>query len=68
MGDKMLGRWMARLVVTVGVGAMALGLSSVAAHASNLAQRPVLIQITDGSNVKVAPSAPVYVTEDFGWD
>ncbi|WP_344615969.1 hypothetical protein [Dactylosporangium salmoneum] len=69
MGDKMFGRWIARLVVTVGASAVALGLSSAVAHASDQRQLAVHMQLVSESCAAVAPAAPpMYVTEDFAWD
>ncbi|WP_432831972.1 hypothetical protein [Dactylosporangium sp. CA-092794] len=74
MRDKMLGRWMVRLAVTAGVGAFALGVSSIAAHASDLSQRAVQASqaraLTLIGSAQLAKAAPdqIYVTEDYAWD
>ncbi|MFB9184344.1 hypothetical protein ACFFX1_39980 [Dactylosporangium sucinum] len=73
MRDKMLGRWMFRLAVTIGAGSVALGLPAAAAHADDLRNSgrvaiPGAVQIV-GTPIVVRPVSPgdIAVTEDFGW-
>ncbi|MEU7868017.1 hypothetical protein [Dactylosporangium sp. NPDC049140] len=69
MRDKTLGRWIMRLVVTLGAGSLALGLSTAAAHADastfgRTNPRPSLI-----GTAQLAPAGEqIFVTEDFTWD
>lgn len=74
MRDKMLGRWMVRLVVTAGVGVVALGLSPAAVHASGLPQRTLQVSAakaltsTSASQDSPVASDPVFVVQDYTWD
>ena len=74
MRDKMLGRWMARLVVTAGAGVIALGISPIAAHAGVVSPSAVFapqirtITLIGSAGLVKAQPEPIFVTEDFGWD
>jgi len=73
MRETTLGLWMARLAITIGAGAVALGLSTVAAqasvssHASGLAARPGSVQLVGSAVAVSAQPAPIRVTDDFDW-
>lgn len=73
MRDRMLGRWIARLVVTVGASAAALGISSVAAHASDYSPQVANVVVSHvgstvtSSGVDQIPSEPIFVALDYGW-
>ncbi|GAA0717850.1 hypothetical protein Drose_34270 [Dactylosporangium roseum] len=71
MRDKMLGRWMFRLAVTMGVSTAALGVSALSAHAADVS--PARFTAIPGA-VKIIGGTPIgqqdhlYVTEDYSWD
>jgi hypothetical protein len=73
MRDNMFGRWVVRLAVTFGAGAVALGAASVAANASDLQYRAGVVSQSGAASLisVVSPSVSagesVYITEDFGW-
>jgi hypothetical protein len=75
MRDKILGRWMVRWAVALGVGALVLGLP-MAARADDLFHRDVVItptqKLTPVGDVQPSaspsPSDSVYVTEDWSWN
>lgn len=72
MREKMLGRWMVRLAVTIGAGSVALGLSG-AAYAQDVSFGSGLASLSSSSTVvgvaQVAAAQPehIYITEDFVW-
>ena len=73
MRDKMLGRWMARLVVTAGAGVIALGLSPIAAQASVASPGAVFtpqvhfVSLLGSVGLPRVQPEPIFVNEDFGW-
>jgi serine acetyltransferase len=73
MRETTLGLWMVRLAVTIGAGAMALGLSTVSAqasvgsHASGFASLPGSVQMVSSVDAVKAQPEPIFVTEDFDW-
>jgi len=74
MRDKMLGRWIVRWAVAIGVGALVLGIP-VAARADDLFHGGVVFtpvqKLTPATNpsptATPSPTDSVYVTEDWSW-
>jgi hypothetical protein len=64
MRDNKFGRWAVRLAVTIGAGAVALGVTSAAANASDLSYRAGIVGAVQPV---VSELKPIYVTEDYGW-
>ncbi|MET7393701.1 hypothetical protein KZZ52_56560 [Dactylosporangium sp. AC04546] len=73
MRDKMLGRWMVRLAVTMGTGAVALGLSGTTAQAdivsgSGLSAVPGAVTVVGvPAAPRPAPTEGMAVIMDWGW-
>ncbi|WP_433080846.1 hypothetical protein ACQP1P_44355 [Dactylosporangium sp. CA-052675] len=70
MRDKTLGRWIVRLAVTVGAGSLALGLSTVAAHAdeSTYARFSAHPTTLVGAARLSPAQEQIFVTEDYSWE
>jgi ABC-type dipeptide/oligopeptide/nickel transport system permease subunit len=69
MRETTLGRWMARLAVTVGVSAVALGLSAAAASARTVDAEVASVRFV-GFVQAAQPSVDgpqLYATEGFDW-
>ncbi|MEV4514620.1 hypothetical protein AB0K00_37375 [Dactylosporangium sp. NPDC049525] len=66
MREKTLGLWMVRLAVTIGAGAVALGLSPAVAQASHSFEARGLTSLS-GSVQIVGAADSLRVTEDFDW-
>jgi hypothetical protein len=73
MRETTLGRWMVRLAVTVGVGAVVLGVSAATAQASDVRSTSGLASLSAVKAVSVAHALEtrtqptLRVTEDFDW-
>jgi hypothetical protein len=73
MREKALGLWMVRLAVTIGAGAVALGLSPVAAQASTgtdirgLTSVSGAVQQVSTTHATKMQAEPIFVTEDIDW-
>jgi hypothetical protein len=73
MRETTLGLWMVRLAITIGAGAVALGLSAAAAqasvgsHVSGLASMPGSVQMVGSAVAVAAQPEPIRITEDFDW-
>jgi hypothetical protein len=73
MREKTLGLWMVRLAFTIGAGAIALGLSPAAAHASaasdvrGFTSISGAVQYVGTTHATKVQAEPIFVTEDFDW-
>jgi hypothetical protein len=67
MREKTLGLWMVRLAVTIGAGAVALGLSPAAAQASHSVESRSFTSLPGSVQIVGSTNKQLYVTEDFDW-
>ncbi|MET7417871.1 hypothetical protein [Dactylosporangium sp. NPDC005555] len=69
MRETTLGRWMVRLAVTVGMGALALGVSAAVAHADVVAAGAASVRLTSfAQNLQPSVAGPqLFATEGFDW-
>jgi hypothetical protein len=67
MRDTTLGRWMVRLAVTVGAGAVALGMSTAAAQASSTHSEGSTVKLASVIDAAQLDIDRIRVTEDWGW-
>jgi hypothetical protein len=67
MRDTTLGRWMVRLAVTVGAGAVALGMSTAMAHASSTHSEGSAVKLVGVIGAAQFDVDRIHVTEDWGW-
>ena len=69
MRETTLGRWMSRLVVTVGVGVVALGMSTATAQASAASNGVASVQLGELAHAvqSTASGLHLHATEGFDW-
>ncbi|MFF5230002.1 hypothetical protein [Dactylosporangium sp. NPDC000521] len=67
MRDTTLGRWMARLAVTVGVGVVALGITAAVAQASDADSEALSVKVGVVGAIQ-AGTEPLFVTEAWEWN
>ncbi|GAA2629958.1 hypothetical protein GCM10010399_72320 [Dactylosporangium fulvum] len=71
MRDKMLGRWVFRLAVTMGVSVAALGVSALSAQAADASSArftSVSGVVTIIGGTPIGQQDHLFVTEDYSWD
>ena len=67
MRDTTLGRWMARVAVTVGAGALALGMSAAVAQASEAVSEALSVKLVGVVRPVQVDADPLLVTETWDW-
>jgi hypothetical protein len=70
MRETTLGRWMIRLAVTVGVGVVALGMSTAVAHANEVGSEAAPVNLVGIAQAVQAGSSVIRlnVPEGFDWN
>ena len=67
MRETTLGRWMARIAVTVGAGVIALGLSAAVAQARGMDSEASSVNLVGTVNAVQPNAVPLFVTESWDW-
>lgn len=70
MRETTLGRWMTRLAVTVGAGVVILGMSTAAAHASEVSSEAAPVTLVGIAQAVQAGTSTLHLNaaEGFDWN
>ena len=68
MRETTLGRWMTRLAVTVGVGVVALGMSTAVAHASEAGSEAAPVNLVSIAQAVQVGTSTILLNASTGFD